>query len=229
MSSIRLEYSVSLSSSVKQDPTAHRYYPVFIRDWAPIEPIGMIKGAGPQPPASYPDPSYKRGRPDHKRPRSGYDSSRSRSVDSRAEASGYETDRSQLSEYSRYKKEERERKEFYKQRGHKYRKQDTKGTHPTNQGPILRNMAPHPSGSNKIGTNKGTLACFVVKINTTPNLWTAPQETSTIRTGPQIGMLLRSQPKAQAHALETRPGQSPNPPPTKYAHMAQGERGRTPY
>jgi hypothetical protein len=29
----------SLSTSVKQDPTAHRYYPVFIRDWAPIEPI----------------------------------------------------------------------------------------------------------------------------------------------------------------------------------------------
>jgi hypothetical protein len=184
----------SLSTSVKQDPTAHRYYPVFIRDWAPIEPIGMVKGAGPQPPASYPDTSYRRGRHDHKRPRSGYDSSRSRSADSGLmlldmKLTGHNC---QSTVGTRRRKE---RGESFTNKediniGSKMSttKEGTVGTKPTNQGPTSRNMAPHPSENNKSGINKGTLACFVVRQDTTPNLWTAPQETSTIGTGPQIGM-----------------------------------------
>jgi hypothetical protein len=40
----------SLSSTIHQNPRAHEYYPVFIKDWAPIEVIGVTRGAGPKPP-----------------------------------------------------------------------------------------------------------------------------------------------------------------------------------
>jgi hypothetical protein len=104
-------------------------------------------------------------------------------------------------------------------------KADTEGT-PTNQGPILDNMAPPSIRSNKLGTNKGTLVCFVVK-QTPHQICGLPHKKQALQgLDPRLGCP-EIPAKAQAHALETRPGQSPNPP-HKYAHMAQGERGRTP-
>jgi hypothetical protein len=83
----------SLSNSIPQNPRAHEYYPVYIKDWAPIEIIGVTKGAGPKPP-SYQAQHYatdmpERGRTTFKRLRRDYESP-SRSRDSRL--SGYESD-----------------------------------------------------------------------------------------------------------------------------------------
>jgi hypothetical protein len=98
----------SLSSTIHQNPRAHEYYPVFIKDWAPIEVIGVTRGAGPKPPSHQayyytPDAPNKT----MKRPRADFESP-NRSRDSRPHVSGYESDTRSYKTYDSKRSNHRE-------------------------------------------------------------------------------------------------------------------------
>jgi hypothetical protein len=215
----------SITSSIKQDPDAGRYYPVFIKDWDPVEPIGMVKGAGPQP-AGHIHDYHRRGKTDHKRTRSIYEQSRSRSADSRPHTSGYESDRSQLSEYSRYKREEKDRRDFYK-RKEDYKKDKYKRESSYKPRATFDNTAPPSLQEQKEWYNKRGTCLFCGERKHHTKFSECPTRNKYHRDWVPDWEALKNKPRADAYSLETRAA-TPSKSPNKYAHMNQGERGRTP-
>jgi hypothetical protein len=169
----------------------------------------MVKGAGPQP-AGHIHDYHRRGKTDHKRTRSIYERSRSRSADSRPHTSGYESDRSQLSEYSRYKREEKDRRDFYK-RKEDYKKDKYKRESPYKPKATFDNTAPPSLQEQKDWYNKRGTCLFCGERKHHTKFQNAPQGTNTTETGYQTGRHSKTN-QGQMHIL-WKPEQPPHPNP----------------
>jgi hypothetical protein len=206
----------SISSGVPQNPRANEYYPVYIKDWIPIEIVGVNKGAGPKPP-TYMAQKYQTdvpGKPILKRKRDYESPGRSRD----SGFSGYESDsRSQRTYNSRDSNPRFDRNKGSTRYAPKttYRREQ----------PSTSRKDQEPSETQvKIWYKAGNTCLFCGERKEHKKYADCPhRNTHFPNWSPNWSALTNKNKHVQAYAMQT----TPSNPPNKYPHMSDDQgRGR---